>query len=511
MVFDRDRLLSKVMQPRAWRFVPPLFLTFLVLALTILVLNRAATKPFWFDEIFTLNLAQYPAGAGLWRALTRGFDFNPPAIYVATHASEQLFGRGPIASRLPSILSGIVALLCLIRVSSRAGGKSAGFWALLLFSASGMVGFLYEARPYALMLAGAMVAWVCWQSRVESERFAALKLSGLAAGLSLALASHIWAVVIPGCFLVSAVYRWRRTGQPDLPALAAMLVPYTIALSYVPLWLASRRIHFGGKHSMSTSFTGAYGGVLNLMPLVWIGCAGALLAARILLPRAERPDPASPAPREDLILAACLCLSPLVVFAVTRLPNTPFVSRHILPSALGFTFLFAQSLAVLGRRAKWTAYILILALGTAVSAHTLRVTARGWSMPDPADPDLAMVSAQDSSDEPVVYANGLRFLAADFYASPAQAKRLIYVADPAFAHHYTGADSVDAALLAGRSYLNVRGRVLSYDDLRRAYPHFWLIDDHGEWNWLGRKLRAGGASILPAGSAQPHIFRVLVR
>ena len=117
MVFDRDRLLSKVMQPRAWRFLPPLFLTFLVLALTILVLNRAATKPFWFDEIFTLNLAQYPAGAGLWRALTRGFDFNPPAIYVATHASEQLFGRGPIASRLPSILSGIVALLCLIRVS----------------------------------------------------------------------------------------------------------------------------------------------------------------------------------------------------------------------------------------------------------------------------------------------------------------------------------------------------------------------------------------------------------
>src|ERR1039457_6330517 len=107
-----------------------LWLLFLFIGLTLF--SSAARKPFWFRSIFTLRLAQCHQGPEMWHALTAGVEFNPPGIYVATRWSEMVFGRGPMSSRLPSILSGLIVLFCAFQVASRRFGTSAGYWALFL-------------------------------------------------------------------------------------------------------------------------------------------------------------------------------------------------------------------------------------------------------------------------------------------------------------------------------------------------------------------------------------------
>src|SRR5690242_3545023 len=99
-----------------------LSLAALLLLFGISYLVKAAQKPFWFDEILTLRVAQSPIGPEMWRAMTAGFDLNPPAIYVSTRLAEIAFGRGPVSSRLPSIVSAVFVLFCLFRVASRRGG-----------------------------------------------------------------------------------------------------------------------------------------------------------------------------------------------------------------------------------------------------------------------------------------------------------------------------------------------------------------------------------------------------
>lgn len=475
-----------------------LSLAALLLLFGISYLVKAAQKPFWFDEILTLRVAQSPIGPEMWRAMTAGFDLNPPAIYVSTRLAEIAFGRGPVSSRLPSIVSAVFVLFCLFRVASRRGGTAAGF-ASMFFLSFCAYGYFLEARPYALVLAGTMLAWLSWQYRCDSSGRRPLPLLGIFTGLTLVITAHMWGIIVPACFVVSALARkwFRKIG--DAGALAAMVIPYVFVLPTAPLVRAARGIHFGGD-VYNIPIDVAYSEMFGNVQLILILSAAALLIGLLFFPTQpviESPDGHAGLSPEDVVLALCLLGAPAFIFLGTKLTHSPFMSRYAIISILGLAFLASQAWSFLAQYARGAGYAWLFLLGLGLAASDLRAI-RGIRPPtqDSVNPELSAISEIANNHDPIFYASGVAFLQADYYARPEVAARLGYVADRSLAIQIAGSDGVDAIYAKGRPWLHTRGRILTYPELKSSYHSFWLVDDpETSLNWLYEKLRADGAEI----------------
>ncbi len=471
----------------------------LLVFMSLVLFNQAARKAFWFDEIVTLRIAQCHFGPEMWSVSTAGFDFTPPAIFVATRLSEMTLGRGPISSRLPSILSGLVVVFCIFQVSSYRRDAAAGFGAVFLLFVSGAFWFFTEARAYALMMAGVMIAWLSWQRRVSDASHRPLQLLGIFLGLTLALASHLWAIVVPGCFVASALARRISNSNGnkalDLGALGAMLAPGAVALSYLPLVAASRQIQFNAVYSLPLYF--AYLRPMTYMPHLLLASILIFLVSSSLfsINPGKNFQPKNALPLEDIVLSLSLVCAPAVIYTITRLMHTAFQIRYSLVAALGLAVLSAQVFSFWAQRARIACYATLFVLGMGVSAYGIGLVAGDWHV-QPLGYQLSLISQIGGNDEPVVYGSGTAFLQEDYYATPEMAGRLVYVADRQLARQISGTDVVDAGFTNGRDYLGLRGRILSYKELESTYQSFWLIGDSSDGiNWISRKLRADGADI----------------
>ncbi|MGA8596798.1 MAG: glycosyltransferase family 39 protein, partial [Bryobacteraceae bacterium] len=524
-----------------------------MLVLIVVGLNlasRAAEKPFWFDEILTLRVARQPIGRPMWRAMTAGFEFNPPAIYVATQISEKLFGRGSVTSRLPAILAGIAVFFCAYCIAARTGGAVTGFWAMLFLAASGLMSYFYEARGYALVLAGTMLSWLSWQ-HLPKARHRPIALAGIVVGLLVALASHMWAFVIPGCFVAGEITRWIRTGSRDPRSLAAIMAPLIVAFTYPPLVAATRGIHFGGPVYNNSLLLG-YMLTLYKLPVLWVVCTIVLAAATLFsrnslassvelrsakgatrgtlwteLPRRQtekelagssgaaeqahrtfgarcaqlRPETApvlreffNGAAVEDTVLALSLAMAPVAIWAMTGVVHTNFMTRYCLIAGLGFAFMLAQFLASFSGWAHRAVTGLLMAVGLAFTGQTIHgvLVRDAWHTKSPLTGIFASLGKFAKGDQPIVYSNGIDFLQADYYAPPALAKRFAYVADRQLEIKFTNTDGVDSAFLLGPPYLKLRGKIISYADLRGFQGGFWLVGasspPNDVLNWIDQKL-----------------------
>ena len=65
----------------------------------------ASHRLFWFDEFFTVRIAQLPTWAMIWTALSHAADSLPPFYYMLVRAFGTLFGRSEVIARLPSALA----------------------------------------------------------------------------------------------------------------------------------------------------------------------------------------------------------------------------------------------------------------------------------------------------------------------------------------------------------------------------------------------------------------------
>jgi hypothetical protein len=85
-------------------------------ALTLLyvaAILEANRRFVWFDELFTLDLARARTIPLIWQ-LIRRFDFQPPAGYLFSRFSMELFGQSSFGLRFPSMLEFYVGSMALI-------------------------------------------------------------------------------------------------------------------------------------------------------------------------------------------------------------------------------------------------------------------------------------------------------------------------------------------------------------------------------------------------------------
>ena len=366
-----------------------------------------------------------------------------------------------------------------------------------------------------MVMCGVMIAWVSWQSRVEAERPRALHLAGIFLGLALALLAHMWAMLVPGCFVMSAIARrLKGDGVLDRGALAAMMAPWALLLSYRPIVAATRQIQFEGE-VYNSDLIGSYDKFIGHWPIFLLLLGLFLIGTTLFTGREEAGRSEGSGGgllAEDTVLALCLVLVPVTVLAITNVTHSAFMTRYGLVATLGLSVLLSQLFTVLAHRARGRCYAMLLILGLGLSAHSLR---SALSARQAVAPNLAAILAIPEiggSIEPIVYGIGTVFLETDFVAPAELAKRMVYVADPELAARTIGTNGVDSALIAGREYLGMRGRMISYAELRARYRSFWLVDDSANaLNWISEKLRADRAEIRALAVPGKRVAHVTLR
>jgi hypothetical protein len=201
-------------------------------------------------------------------------------------------------------------------------------------------------------------------------------------------------------------------------------------------------------------------------------------------------------PEERVVLLA-LVLSPLVPYGYALAVDGAFMTRYALYAVIGVTGLMADVLFIASNGATAAAAVVGIVASLSLWAY---LPARVWVSPDEEIPSLRVLrSARVLTDAPVVLVDPLDVLAIDERATHYEYRALTFVADPAAARRYTGADLVDLTYLRGERYLHMRIPRATYVDLTTGASHLYLL---GEWQplaWLPRRLADDGWTMTRIG------------
>ena len=473
---------------RRWWLVAALLALYLAVTCAF-----AHYRPFWNDELFTVYIARLPAVSDVWAFLATGVEQIPPTFHLLTRLVVRLFGEHPLAVRLPSIVAMGGMAACLYVVVSRRAGAAYGLVALLLPLVTQAHFYAYEARPYALVLAWSAVSLLCWQSAAagDSRRLA---LVWLGVSLAAALCSHYYAVLSFLPLAAGELWRTVQRRRLDLPiwiALAAATLPL---LLFLPLLQAGRRLAatFWARPRWN-QMVAFYGDVFGpaAAPLLLIILVMALYP--LARTRTPPPVPAEPSlPRHELIAAMVYLALPLVATVLAKLVTGAFTNRYALPAILGVALLVPWGADhLLDRRATMGALLAALLGGWfALMVGIFPVLELRRASADH-DGVYRFLATAAPGDLPVVVQSPHTFFQMTYYAPPAVASRLLYLADPQAARRYVDTDTVELGLLEFGRWTPIH--VEAYQPYLAARRRFFLYDDRAAYGWLSKALVADGA------------------
>ena len=490
----------------------------LAMASVYLVLTcvRAWHKPFWYDEINTLSIADLHTIHDIWNAETAGFDLNPPGIYLLTKLTRHLGQRQELFARLPEIAGYLIMMACLCLFVGRRLPLAFAVPAVSFALLSQAYEYSYEARGYGIELAGAGIALVAWQAAAEpgaSKLTRRLGLFALASALAIALLSHCYAVVLYVPICAGELWRTWKRKRVDFALWTALIVGLTPLALYPALLATSHKFLVGASVFAPTArrFLGAYALLLQqtLPPFAALFILLTLFAYRHRIAvRKAGEDLLARIPAHEGVAAVAFTLIPASGFAIARLLKSGYASRYGIAGTLGFAILLAFTVYVVGAtRPAWT---LGIAFGTlAWFIVSFALTARTWRNQAPSgNNNESFVIAAAATGRPVVIADGRSFLEFAYYFPREAGKQLVYLDDPKLAIQLTGSDAVDTPLLLARPYLSIPGRIEDYSEFLAGNRRFWLFSWDDPMVWVERQLRQDGAALHPSGG--PYLYDVVI-
>jgi hypothetical protein len=195
---------------------------------------RASRKLFWFDELFTLYLSQYSSLKSLWPTLLQGADFNPPLIYVLTHASK-VIAPEEIGARLPQIIAFWIFTICLFQFVSERSNALGGFISLLLPLVSKAYFYASEARAHGIIAGCCGLIVVSWGHAAAKRTGRSLSLATIFIALTVGFLTHPSALVVLAPLFIAEVARFRITRRADPVMWTALIAPAVAGLVSVPI------------------------------------------------------------------------------------------------------------------------------------------------------------------------------------------------------------------------------------------------------------------------------------
>ena len=483
-----------------------------VLFSATLFARRAATLPFWYDEMLTVRLSRLDSVGELWRALTSGFEFTPPLGYLATKAARWLPGPETLTLRAPPLLGYVLlAGMLFLFLARRLGPWFALSAVALLPLAPYTITYAVEARPYMLLLGISGCALAFWQATIDADDRRARPVAapvGLTVSVALALLLHVWAILLPLALVAGELVALVRTSRIRWRVIAALAAAAPVIGLYPALLRASRTLVFGGP-VYEPSLQRLYASITSDVPRLRV-VLGALIAATTVgwwqRRRGADTNQGEGFRPEEFVVLAALLLSPIVPYLYAEIARVAFMPRYAmfgLPAVVCLAGAAMHSAAG-GRRlaGKCAAAVTLLGLLLYLPPK-VTVTDRRFGLME----NLAWAYDVLDPSVPIVLVNPVDVLPFDEQASDGQRRRTLFVADPERALEDTGTNGIDLGYVRGEPYLKLRTRRVSYEALGAGHSRLYLA---GKWQalcWLPQRLERDGWRLSRiGGSAQVPVF-----
>jgi hypothetical protein len=460
--------------------------------------GRGLSKPVWHDEIFTIYLSTRLSIAQLWSALAAGVDLNPPLYYLVVRAAWMLTGSETFASRIPSLVGFLLAVVMLFVFVRRRFGTLAGLAAAATPSLTGAAIYAFEGRPYGLMLGFSAAAITAWQARIE-PRWRPLSPVMCAAALAAGVWTHYYFVLILLPLIAGEGVRTLRQRTVDLPMLIAFAAGMAPLLALLPQIQAARGFTSGFWSAPEAALLADFVQQLLLpVSLLALPVAASLAALRTFSSVPPIGSPPGEAVThgflvEEIATMLSLLALPFVGFGLALLVTGAFHGRYVLPAVLGVALavggIVGAALRSWGERAAAVA-VMVAALALQQAGGVLAIVR---DRPDPLGEDRSALAAA-IAPLPVVATPALVYLPIAHYADAADRGRVVYLMKPDVIAATTPTTS-DRALRALSGYVPLP--VEDYDLFIDRYPAFYL---YGRQTWLAPLLVKRGATLQLVGT-----------
>jgi hypothetical protein len=450
----------------------------------------AASRLFWFDELFTLTIAGQPSLHDMWTAIRSGFDSAPPLFYLVERVALGLSSNQQIALRLPSILAFPCTLICLfVYAKKRNGALLACVCALLFLATSVFHTYLIEARAYSMVIACIAFALICYQ-RMPGRGWTAL--FGLA--LLLAESLHYYALFAMIPFWIAegvAVVQMRKARWPTWVALICGLLPVAV------LWplLMTYKKSYGPNMFARPSFSavrGYYGSFLLLTDNA-LGIAVAVVAVAAIAWSyfwahefgTRQSDERERDIGEGSLLLGFLAL-PVIAFVLASFLHGILLSRYVMAAAIALVLGIGTAASVIGRNA---AALFVMIVFSFVGVRELSFWLHRDN--DAFTPYFSAISAGQlqqmtefvqgagHTDLPLVVGDCLLYSQFVHYGKPSLTDRMVYLADEQRELRYAQADTSSRSMRAFGQFFPVHVR--NYSEFTTAHPKFLLYREGLDW------------------------------
>jgi len=200
-------------------------------------ISIASHRLFWFDELFTVRIAQLPTWTTIWTALSHAADSLPPFYYMLVRELWMLFGGNEVVARLPSALAMVAGLLLTFDCARRLTDGLHGLIALSVLTCSFLPYYGYEARSYAIYFMFAALGFWVWTKTESDTRLATF----FGVVLFLGVTMHYYAVMCLVPYALWEVVRWKAWQRPSSKLIAGALGVVVPAALLSPLILSFSR------------------------------------------------------------------------------------------------------------------------------------------------------------------------------------------------------------------------------------------------------------------------------
>ena len=235
-----DNALSAPNHTTARRMPLGWLLLFLILLLgAFLRFYQLGFQSFWNDELSSVLIARQSSPAEVIRFIDL-HDNPPPAYFLILYTIRQYLGANEASFRLPTAISGLLAILAIFALANAAYGKETAFLAAALLAVSwGNIYYSQEARPNGMMpllTALSSLGWILILRRLADSHGRSLQPGAAAlyvASSVLAAYTHIFSITLIVFQALWAFVIFLRQRQ----AIARLILVYgAILLLYLP-WL----------------------------------------------------------------------------------------------------------------------------------------------------------------------------------------------------------------------------------------------------------------------------------
>jgi hypothetical protein len=493
-----DALSSEPSKYADWfRRLPIFVLIAVVLFYGLQLVSIAASKRFWYDEIFTLSIAPLDIGKPMWEAMTIGYEFNPPLTYLVVKWSEAVFGRGEVMSRLPFILAGMSSVALLFEYGRRLRDDWLGLWMSILLVFTGAHVYFTEARAYALILLGFAIVLVGWRLRVEGGGSKALVLISI--GLAMVTLSHVWAVALVSVFVLAEFVRWYELKRADTGVVVATAFGCLPFVMYPALREANDHI-VNANGAFHSSLEYCYAHYLSLSYVAIAAVCVPVAIVKILRGEVWKSAAWKLRLSEKALLVFVFTL-PVGIYGVTWLLGMTFLARYGIGVALIISILGGMLIDfVVGQSKAYRSYalgLLLLIFPIFTGFKKVEVEA---SHKDFFSEELA----QDEQELPIVLGNGYQFIHAHYYAPHYVNKRLLHVVDADLSLKYIDSNNVDLAVWSGSPFLGVSENLITFQEFLSLEGGFWFVDYDG-WIRQTPEMQRANRRLV---SQSPDVYRV---